>query len=56
MTAFASFAVSLAGFLAIYAVLHWRTNRGGRVQLVQWGWLALIIALATAVFVYGQVA
>ncbi len=46
--------VCLVAFLAIYAVLHRRANRGGQRRPVQWAWLAAIVACAAVALLIGQ--
>ena len=42
-----TFAIAVAAFLAIYAVLRARQVRAlGTRQPIQWGWIATIIAVA----------
>jgi hypothetical protein len=43
----------LAVFLALYAVLHRRANRGDRHRPIQWGWLAAIIGCAALALLIG---
>ena len=41
------FAIAVAAFLGIYAVLRQRhAGRSGRREPVQWGWIAAIISVA----------
>ena len=44
----------LVAFLAIYAVLHQRANRGGQRRPVQWAWLAAIVACAAVALLIGR--
>ena len=46
-------AVVLAGFLAIYALLHRRADRAGRQPAIQWGWLVAIIGCAALALLIG---
>ncbi len=44
----------LAVFLALYAVLHRRSERAGRQPAIQWGWLAAIIGCAALALALGM--
>jgi hypothetical protein len=48
-----SLAACLVAFLALYAVLHVRANRGEQRYPVRWGWIAAIIGCALVVAIIG---